>query len=824
MRKLSPKTELRKWEAGCCKLVGFFLLFATVTQQIYTALSRSSELSQLAVFPGRNKTQRSTFRNENRSLSTSREHSHAIIATSLIGESIVDGTRQMYKHLMNRKLPGIIAVTAADASHFSTLLGAIASLRRTEMAHTRVVVYDLGLKSCQKNFLSRAASYFSGDVGGNEAAVVVRQFPFRDYPRHFNISDQAGSYAWKPLIIDQTLKTAMPGTTVVWIDAGTEVGRRLSTILSGSTSFVAQGFLSSVTTGTMQQWIHRGMLQWFANQGQKYSDVQNVMKRERFSGKNCNGAFLAIKKGSSAAASIMPSWIECALNKSCIAPEGSSRRNHRQDQAALTVLTKLRLPASSGCRALRSDGTMRFWRDQYYNVNSPIFFSRGSKQSLCEKSSAIELSSALFECAHYSPKKRISEVAVVLMLTLSAKDMHTTDEKRLLATIASVRQYFLSSDEQHRVHIIVVTTASVGRVRLERVEKYVGADSFVSVMASLNRHAIRLLLAQYDHTFLYGCETWNGHLPTIQSNIPASAILDHRNSGLVLFRGINENTEVDSSSCAFLGSMDNTLITEAVLRYLESVSRTLDTFTSMSTIVDLPKETLRCCVENLSTWSDLNTYEPFLVTEAATGEKNSQIRNKQLIKALPSQGITLAILTVSERDRSCLAFACLLMGSLGFGVRWHEGLLYMRELEKFDENIALSAANPEHLSAFAQKSRREVKHAPWLIFSKNLAQTLPVWKAHLGKVVCIVFEDGVQYKKGLKEGCGIEKRHAIHFTAFSDSGFYRLFQDLNSVVGNVRALSREEVRFIVRMRATSKFLSERQTKNNAGVQITRLFR
>jgi hypothetical protein len=31
-------------------------------------------------------------------------------------------------------------------------------------------------------------------------------------------------------------------------------------------------------------------------------------------------------------------WRACAMNKNCIAPPGSSRRNHRQDQAVLSFL------------------------------------------------------------------------------------------------------------------------------------------------------------------------------------------------------------------------------------------------------------------------------------------------------------------------------------------------------------------------------------------------------------------------------------------------------------------------------------------------------
>jgi hypothetical protein len=36
---------------------------------------------------------------------------------------------------------------------------------------------------------------------------------------------------------------------------------------------------------------------------------------------------------------IIDEWYSCALNKDCIAPVGSNRSNHRQDQAILTYLT-----------------------------------------------------------------------------------------------------------------------------------------------------------------------------------------------------------------------------------------------------------------------------------------------------------------------------------------------------------------------------------------------------------------------------------------------------------------------------------------------------
>jgi hypothetical protein len=174
---------------------------------------------------------------------------------------------------------------------------------------------------------------------------------------------------------------------VIWIDAGTELGRRLSILLLGLNSFQEDGFISSTTTGSMQQWTHEGMLNWFeanellilsetSHQSADISDILNrtskvrtMFEREKKSS-NCNGAFVGFKYDSDARRDIVPTWNKCAHDISCIAPPGSSRRNHRQDQSALTLLTKLHLHSDRGCFPMRAEGSMRFWRDIYYEVNT----------------------------------------------------------------------------------------------------------------------------------------------------------------------------------------------------------------------------------------------------------------------------------------------------------------------------------------------------------------------------------------------------------------------------------------------------------------------
>jgi hypothetical protein len=51
-----------------------------------------------------------------------------------------------------------------------------------------------------------------------------------------------------------------------------------------------------------------------------------------------SGNTVGFVAGSAASAAILPPWVACAKNASCIDPPGSSRANHRYDQAALSVI------------------------------------------------------------------------------------------------------------------------------------------------------------------------------------------------------------------------------------------------------------------------------------------------------------------------------------------------------------------------------------------------------------------------------------------------------------------------------------------------------
>ena len=52
----------------------------------------------------------------------------------------------------------------------------------------------------------------------------------------------------------------------------------------------------------------------------------------------CHGAIVGFDLSHSPARKLLAAWLSCALHRECIAPVGSHRGNHRQDQAELTVI------------------------------------------------------------------------------------------------------------------------------------------------------------------------------------------------------------------------------------------------------------------------------------------------------------------------------------------------------------------------------------------------------------------------------------------------------------------------------------------------------
>jgi hypothetical protein len=217
--------------------------------------------------------------------------------------------RELIPFALTPPVSKLVVVTAADSSHALSLDRFLSSLRDQHDPFT-VLVYDLGLEPAEHKQL--AEKYPQSQL---------RMFDYSSYPEYFNIKVQAGQYAWKPVILAGAAEEFREA--VCWMDAGNLITSRLIWIRKILRSL---GVYSPVSKGRIRDWTHPRTLE--------YLGVAPGLLNRR----NLNGACLAVDYRSDQGMQLLRRWRECALIRDCIAPLGSDRSNHRQDQAVLSVL------------------------------------------------------------------------------------------------------------------------------------------------------------------------------------------------------------------------------------------------------------------------------------------------------------------------------------------------------------------------------------------------------------------------------------------------------------------------------------------------------
>lgn len=133
----------------------------------------------------------------------------------------------------------------------------------------------------------------------------------------------------KPSSSPSSPPTPHEPSIVLWLDSGDRISVEF---LRWLPSFMLRhGLWTPQSQDTLWTWTHPGMLAYFHDTLDRFPPNET----------NCNGAALALDvRNVTVRDGILREWVDCAKTKECIAPEGSSRANHRQDQAALTYLVK----------------------------------------------------------------------------------------------------------------------------------------------------------------------------------------------------------------------------------------------------------------------------------------------------------------------------------------------------------------------------------------------------------------------------------------------------------------------------------------------------
>ena len=200
-----------------------------------------------------------------------------------------------------------VIVTATSSNHFTSLHWLLVSIRKYEPT-INVIAYDLGLSQNEVDLIH--------SMNG----ITYKKFEYSKYPGFFNIHHNAGQYAWKVAIIHEVLEEY---EYVVWMDGGDELIHSLDPLWP---ELEENGFFSPSSGCCVKDWTVL-----------ESHDELGISRDKHRQKNNCNAAFIAFYKPL-VYDTLIKRWYECALIEKCIAPPGSSRLNHRQDQAILTLL------------------------------------------------------------------------------------------------------------------------------------------------------------------------------------------------------------------------------------------------------------------------------------------------------------------------------------------------------------------------------------------------------------------------------------------------------------------------------------------------------
>ena len=234
---------------------------------------------------------------------------------------------------------GFIIVTGADSSHFNSLVNLLNSIKKYEPS-TSTKAYNLGMSDDEIAYLK---STFDFDI---------IDFEFDKYPKfvsEIDNSNKLGSYAWKPIIVyNEYMKS---GKNLLWLDAGCLLKGRLSLLKK---MILKNGFYSPLSSNKVKDWTHLKTIK-------KLSYPNNLLNANNFS-----SGLVGLATDDEIINGLVTEWYKNSLHKEIIAPEGSSRLNHRQDQAVLTLLVNLRNLGQHSLRTHKIFGLLKHQDNEVY--------------------------------------------------------------------------------------------------------------------------------------------------------------------------------------------------------------------------------------------------------------------------------------------------------------------------------------------------------------------------------------------------------------------------------------------------------------------------
>ena len=202
-------------------------------------------------------------------------------------------------------------ITISDSYFFDALTNLLTSINKYE-PKIEVVIIDIGLTEKQIVFLKNNFNY------------KIKKFNFDKFPlffKDYDLDGKLGSYAWKAQALFNEFYESEKN--IIYLDAGCELRKSLNFL---KFIILKNGFYSPESSNNIEYWTHPHTL--------KIMKAEKSLLRKRNFSSGIVGMVIDNKKNQK----IIDEWAKFSRNKDVIAPKGSSRKNHRQDQSILNIL------------------------------------------------------------------------------------------------------------------------------------------------------------------------------------------------------------------------------------------------------------------------------------------------------------------------------------------------------------------------------------------------------------------------------------------------------------------------------------------------------
>ena len=222
----------------------------------------------------------------------------------------------------------VLLITGCSDNHFMSVVPAMYAMLNAS-ATVNIAFIDYGLLPEQVEELKSVFDYIHRvHVAMNASSLIVyRKFDFRKAPTWMNIFDcqTRGGYAWKVIgYMDLLSEWKAMGA---WIDAGSIINDGIDMELMYAKM---EGMYVPPSPGNVGMWTHPSMIQFVESMGL----TGKVDRNET----NCSsGHFFMDFSNTTAVNTIFKPFLQCAYTMKCITPRGSSKANHRQEQAGITL-------------------------------------------------------------------------------------------------------------------------------------------------------------------------------------------------------------------------------------------------------------------------------------------------------------------------------------------------------------------------------------------------------------------------------------------------------------------------------------------------------